>query len=80
MRKSRFYAPLAAQPFEQWPLMNKAEWMRHFDAINTVGVSLAEAPGRGGTGGDELAISSRPCAARRWACPPELRVRAACSW
>jgi len=43
MVKSPFYAPWAAAPFDSWPIMTKARWMAHFDAINTRGVTLKEA-------------------------------------
>jgi len=43
MLKSPFYAPWASAPFDAWPVMTKARWMDHFDAINTVGVTLNEA-------------------------------------
>lgn len=45
LRSSVFYAELAGQekPIEDFPLMNKALFMEHFDAINTCGISKQEA-------------------------------------
>lgn len=43
MPRSPFYAPLAGEPFDAWPIMDKARWMADFDRINTVGVRLADA-------------------------------------
>lgn len=41
--RSRYFAPFAALPLAQWPLMNKALMLEHFDRMNTAGVTLAEA-------------------------------------
>ncbi len=43
LRKSAFYAPLLDRRFDEWPVIDKAQWMAQFDSINTVGVALAEA-------------------------------------
>ncbi len=43
VRASPFYAAYAKVPFEQWPVMDKARWMRHFDTINTAGIALPQA-------------------------------------
>ncbi|MBD8871310.1 F390 synthetase-related protein [Rhodanobacter sp. DHB23] len=40
---SAFYAPCRSLPLEQWPLMEKRAWMRHFDTINTAGITLSQA-------------------------------------
>lgn len=41
-RRSPFYARYAAAPWMDWPVVDKAAWMEHFDTINTVGARLAE--------------------------------------
>ena len=41
--RSSYFAPFAALPLAQWPLMNKALMLEHFDRMNTAGVTLAEA-------------------------------------
>ncbi len=43
MPASAFYAPHAHEPFERWPIVDKASWMAHFNAMNTVGIRLEEA-------------------------------------
>lgn len=40
---SPFYAACRTLPLAQWPLMDKREWMRHFDTINTAGILLPQA-------------------------------------
>ncbi|MGA0542900.1 F390 synthetase-related protein [Neotabrizicola sp. VNH66] len=40
---SPFYAPLRDRPFDDWPVIGKAEWMADFDRINTVGLTHAAA-------------------------------------
>jgi putative adenylate-forming enzyme len=40
---SPFYARCRAKPLEQWPLMNKAVMMEHFDSLNTVNIKKDEA-------------------------------------
>ena len=41
--RSRYFAPYRALPLAQWPSMNKALMLEHFDAMNTEGVTLAQA-------------------------------------
>ena len=41
--RSRYFAPFAKLPLAQWPLMNKALMLQHFDRMNTAGVTLADA-------------------------------------
>ena len=45
LKASAFYAKLAASPsmLTDFPIMNKASFMQHFDDINTVDISLKEA-------------------------------------
>jgi len=38
-----FYAAYAGQPLEHWPVMDKAQWMQHFDTINTADIALKDA-------------------------------------
>jgi putative adenylate-forming enzyme len=40
---SPYYAVYRNLPLPQWPIMEKRAWMRHFDSINTAGVTLAQA-------------------------------------
>jgi putative adenylate-forming enzyme len=40
--RSAFYRPFARQPFEQWPIIDKALWMERFDDINIVGARLSD--------------------------------------
>lgn len=40
-QRSSFYRAFARRPLQQWPVISKAEWLGNFDAINTVGASLA---------------------------------------
>lgn len=41
--RSRYFAPFRALPLAQWPSMNKALMLEHFDTMNTAGVELAPA-------------------------------------
>lgn len=41
--RSRYFSPYRALPLAQWPTMNKALMLEHFDAMNTEGVTLAQA-------------------------------------
>jgi len=41
--RSRYFAPYRKLPLEQWPSMDKALMLEHFDAMNTAGVRLAPA-------------------------------------
>ena len=41
--RSPYFAPFRALPLAQWPSMNKALMLEHFDAMNTAGVKLAPA-------------------------------------
>lgn len=41
--RSRYFAPYRKLPLAQWPTMNKALMLEHFDAMNTEGVTLAQA-------------------------------------
>jgi len=41
--RSRSFAPYRNLPLAQWPTMNKALMLEHFDAMNTEGVTLAQA-------------------------------------
>lgn len=41
--RSSYFAPFRALPLAQWPSMNKALMLEHFDAMNTAGVKLAPA-------------------------------------
>lgn len=40
---SPFYVRCRAKPLEQWPLMNKALMMEHFDSLNTLGIKKVDA-------------------------------------
>jgi putative adenylate-forming enzyme len=40
--RSVYYRALAHQPFQSWPVLNKAVWMERFNDINTVGAKLDE--------------------------------------
>ena len=41
-RQSAFYRPYARTAWSEWPVIDKAGWMKHFDAINTVHARLEE--------------------------------------
>lgn len=41
--KSPYFRAFCQQPFADWPLMNKALMMQHFDTMNTAGLRLGEA-------------------------------------
>lgn len=41
-QRSAFYRPYAHAPWSEWPVIDKAAWMEHFDTINTVGARLEE--------------------------------------
>ena len=41
--RSTYFAPFRALPLAQWPTMNKALMLEHFDTMNTAGVQLAPA-------------------------------------
>ncbi|MEG1114816.1 MAG: CoF synthetase, partial [Janthinobacterium sp.] len=41
--RSRYFAPYRDLPLAQWPTMNKALMLEHFDAMNTEGITLAQA-------------------------------------
>lgn len=41
--RSSYFAPYRKLPLAQWPSMNKALMLEHFDAMNTEGVTLAQA-------------------------------------
>jgi putative adenylate-forming enzyme len=41
--RAPFYASHARQPFDEFPVIDKHTWMRHFDDINTSGITLAQA-------------------------------------
>ncbi|SFX96883.1 putative adenylate-forming enzyme [Janthinobacterium lividum] len=41
--RSRYFAPYRNLPLAQWPTMNKALMLEHFDAMNTQGVTLVQA-------------------------------------
>ncbi|MDN2708395.1 CoF synthetase [Janthinobacterium sp. SUN118] len=41
--RSRYFAPYRHLPLAQWPTMNKALMLEHFDAMNTEGITLAQA-------------------------------------
>ena len=41
--RSSYFAPFRGLPLAQWPTMNKALMLEHFDAMNTEGVTLAQA-------------------------------------
>lgn len=41
--RSSYFAPYRKLPLAQWPTMNKALMLEHFDAMNTEGVTLAQA-------------------------------------
>ena len=41
--RSRYFAPYRKLPLAQWPTMNKALMLEHFDAMNTEGVTLVQA-------------------------------------
>lgn len=40
---SPFYEGCRDLPFEQWPVIDKRQWMQHFDRVNTAGITLQEA-------------------------------------
>lgn len=44
-KSSPYYANYAEKPLDQWPVIDKAEWMRSFDSMNTAGLTLAEVQG-----------------------------------
>ncbi|AOZ49028.1 F390 synthetase-related protein [Chromobacterium vaccinii] len=41
-RRSPYFARLGALPFTQWPQMDKAAMLEHFDDMNTAGLRLAD--------------------------------------
>lgn len=41
--RSTYFAPYRKLPLAQWPTMNKALMLEHFDAMNTAGITLAQA-------------------------------------
>lgn len=41
--RSTYFAPFRALPLAQWPTMNKALMLEHFDTMNTAGIELAPA-------------------------------------
>ena len=41
--RSAYFAPFRALPLAQWPSMNKARMLEHFDTMNTAGIELAPA-------------------------------------
>ena len=41
--RSAYFAPYRSLPLAQWPTMNKVLMLEHFDAMNTEGVTLAQA-------------------------------------
>ena len=41
-RRSRWFARFSALPLSQWPQMDKAQMMAHFDAMNGAGLRLAD--------------------------------------
>ena len=41
-RASPYFLPWAAEPLAQWPLMDKAIMMQHFDTLNTAGLQLEQ--------------------------------------
>ncbi|SUX55244.1 F390 synthetase-related protein [Chromobacterium vaccinii] len=41
-RRSPYFARLGALPFAQWPQMDKAAMLEHFDDMNTAGLRLAD--------------------------------------
>ncbi|MCC7701804.1 CoF synthetase [Janthinobacterium sp. GW460P] len=41
--RSTYFAPYRKLPLAQWPTMNKALMLEHFDAMNTEGITLAQA-------------------------------------
>lgn len=41
--RSTYFAPFRALPLAQWPTMNKALMLEHFDTMNTAGIRLAPA-------------------------------------
>ena len=41
--RSAYFAPFRALPLAQWPSMNKALMLEHFDTMNTAGIELAPA-------------------------------------
>lgn len=43
MPRSPFYKDFADQPYENWPMMNKALMMEHFTDINTAGITKEDA-------------------------------------
>jgi putative adenylate-forming enzyme len=42
VRSSAFYRQYAATAWHEWPIVDKSQWMKSFDRINTVGARLAE--------------------------------------
>ena len=42
VRSSEFYRQYAATAWHEWPIVDKSQWMKNFDRINTVGARLAE--------------------------------------
>ena len=40
--RSPHFRPWRGLPLARWPLMDKAQMMRHFDGMNTAGLTLAE--------------------------------------
>lgn len=42
-QRSAYFAPYRSLPLAQWPTMNKALMLEHFDAMNTEGITLAQA-------------------------------------
>jgi putative adenylate-forming enzyme len=42
LRRNPYFAPWVGQPLDQWPTMDKALMMRHFDRMNTAGLRLAD--------------------------------------
>ena len=43
LSKSMFYQPYLNTSFHDWPIMNKSTMMKHFDEINTVKITKADA-------------------------------------
>jgi len=39
--RAPFYAPYRGRSHSDWPIIEKRQWMEHFDTINTVGAKLA---------------------------------------
>lgn len=42
LSRSDYFRPWCGLPLERWPLMDKAQMMRHFDSMNTAGLHLAD--------------------------------------